>query len=236
MALAWGLAHLLGGRAAYIHVGTSIGTIMAANVFFVIIPGQRRMVERDGGRPGAEPARRQRAKQRSVHNNYFTLPVVFLMISNHYAATYSHPYAWAVLGLISGAGVSIRHFFNRRHKGHFAWPYLRPAGSSWESSPGGPRRTSAAAAGRRAGDLRPRALDRGPALRHLPLAGPHVPGDHPAAGRSAAHAPAGIVQNAQRIYQQVVVTRIMPLGNATKITDQERAVIAAWVAAGAPAQ
>ena len=101
---------------------------MAANVFFVIIPGQRRMVNAMVAGQAPNPLDGKRAKQRSVHNNYFTLPVVFLMISNHYAATYSHPYAWAVLGLIVGGGGLDPHFFNRRHKGHFAWPYLAAGG------------------------------------------------------------------------------------------------------------
>jgi uncharacterized membrane protein len=80
---------------------------------------------RAGKKPN--PLDGSRGKQRSVHNNYFTLPVVFIMISNHYAATYSHPEAWAVLALICAAGVLIRHFFNRRHKGAFAWQYLAAA-------------------------------------------------------------------------------------------------------------
>src|SRR5581483_8187704 len=121
--LAWWLSTQLSGRAAYIHVGAAIGTIMAANVLFVIIPGQRRMVGamRAGKLP--DPRDGKRGKQRSVHNNYFTLPVLFLMISNHYAGTYQHPYSWAILGLIAAAGVSIRHFFNLHHKGRFAWQY-----------------------------------------------------------------------------------------------------------------
>ena len=121
--LAYGLAHTLGGRAAFIHVGTAIGTIMVANVAMVIIPGQRRMVNamRAGQAPNPEDGKR--AKQRSVHNNYFTLPVLFIMISNHYGATYGHPYNWAILMLIVAAGVVIRHFFNRKHKGVYAWQY-----------------------------------------------------------------------------------------------------------------
>jgi len=121
--LAWGLARTLGGRAAFIQVGAAVGTIMVANVFFVIIPGQRRMVAamREGRAP--DPMDGKRGKQRSVHNNYFTLPVLFTMISNHYASTYAHPHNWAVLMLIAAAGVAIRHFFNRRHKGVLAWRY-----------------------------------------------------------------------------------------------------------------
>jgi uncharacterized membrane protein len=235
--LAWELSRTLGGRAAYIQVGASIGTIMAANVFFLIIPGQRRMVAamKAGRKP--DPADGLRGKQRSVHNNYFTLPVVFLMISNHYAATYGHPQAWAVLALIAAAGVLIRHFFNRRHRGAFAWPYLA---------------VSAALLGMvavwTAPHIQPLPEVKGPVTldRVRTIVGqrcvachsqaPTFPGvTQPPAGVVLASAD-GIVQNAQRIYQQVVVTRIMPLGNATKITDEERAVIAAWVAAGAPAK
>jgi uncharacterized membrane protein len=235
--LAWELSRTLGGRAAYIHVGTSIGTIMAANVFFVIIPGQKRMVAamRAGLKPN--PVDGARGKQRSVHNNYFTLPVVFIMISNHYAATYGHPQAWAVLALIGGAGVLIRHFFNRKHKGVYAWQYLVASAvllgvvAVWTAP-----------------HIQPLPPVTGPVTldRVRTIVGQRCVACHSQAPTFAGitQPPAGviltsadgIVQNAQRIYQQVVVTRIMPLGNATNITDGERAVIAAWVTAGAPAK
>jgi uncharacterized membrane protein len=235
--LAWELSRTLGGRAAYIHVGTSIGTIMAANVFFVIIPGQKRMVTamRAGLKPN--PVDGARGKQRSVHNNYFTLPVVFIMISNHYAATYGHPQAWAVLALIGGAGVLIRHFFNRKHKGVYAWQYLAASAvllgvvAVWTAP-----------------HIQPLPPVTGPVTldRVRTIVGQRCVACHSQAPTFAGitQPPAGviltsadgIVQNAQRIYQQVVVTRIMPLGNATNITDGERAVIAAWVTAGAPAK
>ena len=118
--LGWTLAQTLGGRAAFIHVGAAIGTIMAANVFFVIIPGQRRMVAAMRAGKTPDPRDGLRGKQRSVHNNYLTLPVLFTMISNHYAATYHHPHNWTVLALIAAAGIAIRHFFNRKHKGVYA--------------------------------------------------------------------------------------------------------------------
>jgi uncharacterized membrane protein len=235
--LAWELSRTLGGRAAYIHVGTSIGTIMAANVFFVIIPGQKRMVTamRAGLKPN--PIDGARGKQRSVHNNYFTLPVVFIMISNHYAATYGHPQAWAVLALIGGAGVLIRHFFNRKNKGVYAWQYLVVSAvllgvvAVWTAP-----------------HIQPLPPVTGPVTldRVRSIVGQRCVACHsqtptfagitqPPAGVILTSAD-GIVQNAQRIYQQVVVTRIMPLGNATQITDEERAVIAAWVVAGASAK
>ncbi len=119
----WVLTHLLSGRAAYLHVGAMIGTIMVANVAMLIIPGQRKMVNAMLAGEKPDPSHGIKAKQRSVHNNYFTLPVLFIMISNHYAMTYNHPHAWAVLGVIMLAGVLIRHFFNLRHKGRVEWRY-----------------------------------------------------------------------------------------------------------------
>jgi uncharacterized membrane protein len=235
--LAWELCRTLGGRAAYIHVGTSMGTIMAANVFFVIIPGQKRMVAamRAGRKP--DPLDGIRGKQRSVHNNYFTLPVVFIMISNHYSSTYAHPQAWAVLALIGGAGVLIRLFFNRRHKGIVKYRYLGAAAvllgavAVWTAPhvQALPPVTG------------PVTLDRvrsivGQRCVVCHSSSPTFPGiTQPPAGVVLLSSDA-VVQNAQRIYQQVVVNRIMPLGNATQMTDEERAVIAAWVTSGAKAQ
>ena len=233
-ALAFGLSRTLGGRAAFIHVGTSIGTIMVANVAMIIIPGQRKMVDamRVGQLP--DPIYGKRAKQRSVHNNYFTLPVLFIMISNHYASTYSHPHAWAVLAVFSLAAVSIRHFFNRRHKGALEWRYPIFGAAllgvvAWWTTP----------------HLAPLPKVNGPVTfdQVRAIVGQRCVTCHSPvptfAGITAP--PAGvllnssdaIVQNAQRLYQQVVVTRIMPLGNVTQITDYERAVIAAWIADGA---
>ena len=232
--LAWELGRTLGGRAAFIHVGTSIGTIMVANVAMVIIPGQRRMVAamRAGRAPNPEDGKR--GKQRSVHNNYFTLPVLFIMISNHYASTYSHPQAWAVLALFSAAAVSIRHFFNRRHKGMLEWRY--PATGAvllgivaWWTTP------HLAPLPKLDG---PVSFDQVRAVIGQRCVTCHSPSPtftgiaQPPAG-VLLHTPDAIIQNAQRVYQQVVVTRIMPLGNVTHITDYERAVVAAWIADGA---
>jgi uncharacterized membrane protein len=230
--LAWWLAHVLSGRAAFLQVGAAIGTIMVANVFFVIIPAQRRMVDAMRAGVAPNPHDGQRGKQRSVHNNYFTLPVLFTMVSNHYATTYAHPYNWAILMLIAGAGISIRHFFNRRHKGVFAWQYLALGAVvlgivAWWTAPrilplppvDGPVTLERvrAVVGQRC------------VTCHSPA--PTFPGiSQPPAGVILNSAD-GVVKNAQRIYQQVVVTRIMPLGNSTQMTDQERALVAAWVKA-----
>lgn len=232
--MAWELGRLLGGRAMFIHVGTSIGTIMVANVAMIIIPGQRRMVEAMRAGRVPDPVYGKRGKQRSVHNNYFTLPVLFIMISNHYASTYGHKYAWAILVLISAAGVSIRHFFNRKHKGVYAWQY--PAIGAvllgvvaWWTAP----------------HLAPLPKVDGPVTldQVRQITGQRCVTCHSPAPTftGIAQPPAGVllntadgvVQNSQRMYQQVVVTRIMPLGNVTQMTDYERAVIAKWVAEGA---
>jgi uncharacterized membrane protein len=233
-ALSWGLARTLGGRAAFIHVGTAIGTIMAANVAMVIIPGQRRMVAAMKAGQAPNPEDGKRAKQRSVHNNYFTLPVIFIMVSNHYAATYAHPYNWAVLMLIAAAGVSIRHFFNRKHKGVYAWQYpalgaVLLAITAWWTAPHLqplPPVTGEVNFNRVRAIIGQRCV-----VCHSPA--PTFPGITVPQAGVLLHTPADILQNSQRLYQQVVVTRIMPLGNVTKITDEERAVIAAWIKAGA---
>lgn len=235
--LAWWLSTKLSGRAAYIHVGAAIGTIMAANVLFVIIPGQRRMVRamRAGKLPN--PRDGKRGKQRSVHNNYFTLPVLFLMISNHYAGTYQHPYSWAILALIAGAGVSIRHFFNLHHKGRFAWPYpafgavlLGIAG--WWTAPHPPKLPPVEGV---ADFNRVRAIVGERCVTcHSPT--PSYPGyTQPPAGVVLSEN-SNIAPNAQRIYQRVVVNRSMPIGNLTHMTEQERAVINAWIKEGAKLQ
>lgn len=233
-ALAWGLDHFFNGRAAFIHVGTAIGTIMVANVFFVIIPGQKKMVEamRAGQLP--DPIYGKRGKQRSVHNNYFTLPVLFIMISNHYASTYGHQQAWVVLVLISAAGVSIRHFFNRRHKGVLAWQYpalgavLLGVVAWWTA----PKVIPLPKLEKPATFAQVRAIMGQHCIScHAPT--PTFAGiTQPPAGVVLDN-PAAVVQNAQRIYQQVVVTRIMPLGNLTQMTEVERAILADWVKSGA---
>ena len=236
VAAAYGLTHVLSGRAAYIHVGALIGTIMVGNVLMLIIPGQRKMVEAmaAGGLP--DPIHGQKAKQRSVHNNYFTLPVLFIMISNHYAMTYRHDHAWLVLAFIMAAGVFIRHFFNLRHKGRVEWRYpaigvALLAGVAVAIAPARPVAMAPAAdPAAQFGQVK--------AIIAQRCATCHA--ERPTQAGFAA-APLGVMlendaeihQNAEKIYKQTVQLKAMPLANLTQMTDAERAKIAAWYEAGA---
>ncbi|PHV08313.1 hypothetical protein CSQ96_06525 [Janthinobacterium sp. BJB412] len=238
VAAGFGLTHWLSGRAAYIHVGAMIGTIMVANVLMLIIPGQRKMVEAmaAGGLP--DPVHGQRAKQRSVHNNYFTLPVLFIMISNHYAMTYRNDRAWLVLAFIMAAGVLIRHFFNLRHKGRTEWRYPL-AGVALLLAVAvaiAPPRPAAPAAGSGADPAAAFAKVQAIVAQRCVSchsAHPSQPG--------FATAPAGVMfdgaeqirQQSEKIYKQAVQLKAMPIGNLTNITDAERAAIGAWFEAGA---
>ncbi|WGG49503.1 urate hydroxylase PuuD [Rugamonas sp. DEMB1] len=235
VAAGFGLTHWLSGRAAYIHVGAMIGTIMVANVLMLIIPGQRKMVEAmaAGGLP--DPVHGQRAKQRSVHNNYFTLPVLFIMISNHYAMTYRNDRAWLVLAFIMAAGVSIRHFFNLRHKGRTEWRYpmfgvALLLAVAVAIAP--PRPAAVAVADPAAAFAKVQAVV-AQRCASCHSAHPSQPG--------FATAPAGVMfdgaeqirQQSEKIYKQAVQLKAMPIGNLTNMTDAERAAIGAWFEAGA---
>src|SRR5262249_49793051 len=121
VATAYGASSLFAARAAYLQVGAMLGTIMAANVFFVIIPAHWELVRaRETGRE-PDPAANRRGKQRSVHNNYLTLPVLFAMLAGHFAFTYGHDHAWAVLVCLMVIGAWVRHYFNKRHAGRTLW-------------------------------------------------------------------------------------------------------------------
>jgi len=238
LASSWALTHLLSGRAAYLHVGAMIGTMMVANVAMVIIPGQRKMVNAMLAGQKPDPIYGIKAKQRSVHNNYFTLPVLFIMISNHYAMTYRHEHAWAVLGTIMLAGVLIRHFFNLRHKGRIEWKYPAAGvalllGLAVAIAPKAPVQSRTAAgedAAARFAAVRT-IVDQRCVACHAQQ--PTQPGFATAPSGVMLHTPELVHQNAARIYQQTVQTKAMPLANLTNMTDAERAQIAAWFESGA---
>jgi uncharacterized membrane protein len=233
---AWVLTHLLSGRAAYIQVGAVIGTIMVANVAMVIIPGQRKMVDAMMAGQKPDPIYGLKAKQRSVHNNYFTLPVLFIMISNHYAMTYRSEHAWAVLAVIMAAGVLIRHFFNLRHKGRIEWKYpaaglilLLALAVAIAPKPPAASQPGADAAAQFA-QVRTIIGQRCVACH---ATHPTQPGFATAPAGVALDDPQAISQNAARIYQQAVQLKAMPLANLTNMTDAERAQLAAWFESGA---
>ena len=232
-AVAWGLSHAFSGRATYIQIGAMLGTMMAANVLFVIIPSQHKLVEaKQRGEP-PDPVYGMRGKQRSVHNNYFTLPVLLTMISNHYPITFAHPHAWVVLACLLLLAAYVRHFFNLRHRGRSAWsiPLLAAVGAlalAVVIAPAKPMVEGTVALR----DVQPIIAER--------CATCHA--EHPR-WEGIASPPKGIVletaaqivANAAAIRAQAVVSRAMPLGNVTQMTDAERARLAAWIDAGARA-
>ena len=230
---AFGLSHYFSGRATFIHIGAMIGTIMAGNVFFVIIPGQRKLVEALTARQTPNPQYGIKAKQRSVHNNYFPLPILLIMISNHYAMTYNHAHGYAVLAALMAAGVLIRHFFNLRHQGRTVWGYPLAGcaillGLAIALAPAAPTALARVSQAELA-----QAEAKVLAIMQQRCTSCHA--ERPSFSGFAA-APAGIVlenqaqinQNALKIYQQVVQNRAMPLGNLTQMTEAERQQISAW--------
>ncbi len=233
---AYVLTTFLSGRAAYIHVGAMIGTMMVANVLMLIIPGQRKMVAAMMAGQKPDPVHGIKAKQRSVHNNYFTLPVLFIMISNHYAMTYRHEHAWAVLAAIMASGVLIRHFFNMRHKGQLAWRYplagvallLAVAVAIAPKAPLAP--TAVADPVAQFATIQTIMTQR---CASCHAATPTQPGFASAPAGVMLHNEAEIRKNAAKIYQQSVQLKAMPLANMTNMTDAERAQVAAWFESGA---
>ncbi|MGG1943364.1 urate hydroxylase PuuD [Trinickia sp. NRRL B-1857] len=231
---AWLACHIFAGRAAYLIVGAMLATIMSANVFFVIIPGQRKMVAAMLKGDAPNPIYGKRGKQRSVHNTYFTLPVVFAMLSNHYAMTYTHPYNWAVLVVIMLAGALIRQFFVMRHRGQVLW-YLPAGGVALLAlalavtlpKPVVPQAQAANAPVVKLADIQPILQQRCAACHS---AHPTLMGSAPAG--VLFDTPQEISTNAQRLYEQAVVLKAMPLGNVTKMTPDEREKIAAWFNSG----
>ena len=228
---AWALSHWLSGRAVYIQIGAMLGTIMVANVAQVIIPSQRRLVAAKAQGVAPDPLDALRGKQRSVHNNYFTLPVLFTMISNHYPLTYGHPRGWVVLIAILLLAAYVRHFFNLRHRGRALWaiPLTAALGVAALAVAIAPARPPAAAVVT-FGEVQAIVAQRcAPCHAEKPT----QEGFAVAPKDVKLDTPERIAAGAQKIYEQTVATKAMPIGNLTGMTDAERQAIAAWVAAGA---
>lgn len=232
IAAAWALCHIFSGRGAYIHFGAMLGTIMVLNVYFVIIPGQRELVKaKEQGRP-LDPKFGLMGRQRSVHNTYFTLPVLFTMISNHYAGLYGHEWNWILLILISVAGALIRVWFVQRHKGNanplvLAMGFVFIAFTALLALP----RPSADGGG-------PVAFDQVQPIIQARCVSCHAvkptqEGFQAPPKGILLETPTQIHAMAAAINQQAAASRVMPPGNLTNITDAERRMIARWFKGGA---
>jgi uncharacterized membrane protein len=235
----WLACQLFAGRAAFLLVGAMIATAMSANVFVWIIPGQRKVVAAmtSGEKYDAMALaiHGKRGKQRSVHNTYFTLPVIFAMLSNHYSFLYTHPQRWLILFVMMFAGALIRQFFVQRHGYHLGrasnpWPFAAVgvvlivavivAMAPWGAKSVAKNEQSQAAA----------------FVQVKSVIDQHCLSCHGAQVQMKnvrLDTPANIKLNAQNVYQQVSVTQQMPMNNATGITPEERQLVASWYLAGA---
>ena len=235
----WLACQLFAGRAAFLLVGAMIATAMSANVFVWIIPGQRKVVAAmtSGEKYDAMSLaiHGKRGKQRSVHNTYFTLPVIFAMLSNHYSFLYTHPQRWLILFVMMFAGALIRQFFVQRHGYHLGrarnpWPFAAVgvvlivavivAMAPWGAKSVAKNEQSQAAT----------------FVQVKSVIDQHCLSCHGAQVQMKnvrLDTPANIKLNAQNVYQQVSVTQQMPMNNATGITPAERQLVASWYLAGA---
>lgn len=243
--VAFVLTHLFSGRGAFMHYGAMLGTIMVGNVAFTIMPGQRALLAcAEAGKP-VDPEHGRKAKQRSVHNTYFTLPVLFVMISNHYAMTYGHWLNWLILIGITIAGALIRVYFVQRHFGRNKPIYLIVSAiiilalsfiMAPKSSPSNP----AVITNPNSSDAN---MDAEASQRMLPIVAQAIIKERCSTCHSAtptyvgfSTAPKGMIYDtpeqmethAVMIHQQSVLSKAMPIANLTKMTDEERATIGRW--------
>ena len=246
----WLACHWFAGRAAFLLVGAMLATSMSASVFFWIIPGQKKVVAAIKAGQPVDPIHGKRGKQRSVHNTYFTLPVLFAMLSGHYSFTYNHPQNWLVLILMMFAGAAIRQFFVMRHgyklgRNGNPLPYalvgvvvivavivwLRPVPPTMATlnAPG--------AIATSAGALGPEGQNNYKAVQAVLEQRCYLcHGEQVQMKNVRLDSAQSVKANAQNIYQQVVVTKLMPMNNATGLTEPERLLIKQWFEAGASTQ
>ncbi|RVA24374.1 cysteine desulfurase, partial [Mesorhizobium sp. M7D.F.Ca.US.004.03.1.1] len=237
--IAWGLTHLFTGRAAFLHLGAITATIMSANVFMVIIPNQKIVVADliAGRKP--DPKYGKIAKQRSLHNNYLTLPVLFLMLSNHYPLAFGTEFNWVIASLVFIIGVLIRHYFNSIHarKGNPTWTWMAALVLFiviiWLSTApkvltGEPRESAAAqiyVASAHFPAVRDTVLGR---CSMCHAAEPVYEGIYHAPKGVMLDTDADIANHAREIYLQAGRSHAMPPANVSQITDKERALLVAW--------
>lgn len=239
---AWAFSEVFSGRAAYLHAGALIGSIMVGNVFFIIIPNQKKVVAALTAGETPDPKLGKQAKQRSTHNNYLTLPVLLMMVSNHYPMTYGHKYSWAIFAVILVVGGLIRHYYNCKNAGNIGRFHnlLYPTaaalmialmiGVSYK-----PHNSGANASN---GDAVSPKVAFGIVRERCSACHSSLPTDE-----DWDTAPAGVmfdtfdqvVQLSTKIQQQAVASNNMPLGNKTGMTKEERALLGQWIAQGAKA-
>ena len=226
------LAHLFSGRGAFIHVGAMLGTIMAGNVLFVIIPSQRRLVAAAQKGAQLDPNQVKYTQLRSLHNNYLALPVVYTMVSNHFPMTYAPGLNWAILAGLFVASVAIRHFTNVRERGGDV-SYLLPVAAliilvvAYVSVP--PRKTASSA---------PVSFAEAESIIRQRCASCHSanPSDTTfvtAPAGAKLDSPQQMAALAPRILERAVLSRDMPLANKTGMTDEERDILRRWIQQGA---
>jgi uncharacterized membrane protein len=238
LGVSYGLTHVFSGRAAFLHVGAMLGTLMAGNVFRVIMPAQRVLVAavEQGGTPDPAPAKR--AKERSIHNNYMTFPVIVLMLSSHFPGLYSNGLSWLVLGVLVLAGASVRHILNVR----FTFARWKPALAvtmaasvlalyALSARPAATRAQPGSGAGGPVTFAQANAvIQKRCAVCHSADAADRTFG--PAPGGVAFDTPAQIRARIDRIRARAVETQTMPPANKTFMTEEERALLGRWIDQG----
>jgi uncharacterized membrane protein len=231
---AWGYAHVFSSRAAYIHFGAMIGSIMVANVFFVIIPSQKAMVNAAKKGEPLNPQLGKNALARSLHNNYFTLPVLFVMVSNHFPSTFGYKYPWLILAIISLGAAGVKHYLNLREKGRQS-VWVMPVSviillaACFISAPA----------------KNPNACKSEVSFTEVNLiiqsrcitchsAKPTDDVNKVAPNGVMYDTPDEIYKKKDLIMQRVVMTRTMPQNNKTNMTQEERDLVRCWIEQGAP--
>jgi uncharacterized membrane protein len=232
IAFAWGYAHVFNNRAAYIHFGAMLGTIMAANVFFIIIPSQKAMVKAAKEGKAVNPALGKQAGLRSLHNNYFTLPVLFVMVSNHFPSTFGNQYSWAVLAAISLAAAGIKHYLNLKERGQYnIWvmpvSVLILLAVAFVTAPPKP--------GECKENISFAEVNTIITTRCIQCHSARPTDDVYTAPPNGVtyDTPENILKLKDKIMQRVVITKTMPQNNKTGMTPAERDVIRCWIEQGA---
>lgn len=233
IAFAWGYAHLFNSRAAYIHFGAMIGSIMVANVFFVIIPSQKAMVNAGTKGLPLDPQLGKNALARSLHNNYFTLPVLFVMVSNHFPSTFGYKYPWLILAIISLGAAGVKHYLNLKEKGQLSvWVLpvsviILLAACFISAPPKNPNACNSEISFVEVNNI----VQSRCVICHS--AKPTDDVNKVAPNGVMYDTPDQIVAKKDLIMQRVVVTKTMPQNNKTNMTEDERNTIRCWIEQGA---